>query len=57
MASICRRLQALQFSRPRRPPEGYKQGRDSEVWQRGHLDPQSVLPDAAQAPEIVTLVP
>ncbi len=43
MASICGPLQALPFSRPRRAPEGYTQGRDLEVWQRGHLVPQSVF--------------
>ncbi len=50
MASICGPLQALLFSRPCRAPEGYTQGRDLEDWQRGHLVPQSVLPDAARVP-------
>ncbi len=51
MASICGPLQALPFSRPHRAPEGYTQGRVLEVWQRGHLAPQSILPDIAQVPE------
>ncbi len=42
MASICGPLQALPFSRPRRAPEGYTQGRDLEVWQRGNLVPLSI---------------
>ncbi len=64
VASICGPLQALPFSRPRCAPEGYTQGRDSEVWQHGHLVPQSILTDAARFPEeeslmvtYVTLVP
>ncbi len=42
MASICGPLRALPFSRPRCAPEGYTQGRDLEVWQRGNLVPLSI---------------